>query len=72
MVVERRVVVGPNAVKTLFEEFLVNFFFSLGDLLKSSVELVINLEEGGGYCMFDVGAPLMELGEFTRGSLGLD
>jgi len=55
-----------NALKTLFKKILVYFLFSLRDLLKGSVKLVIDLEETGGNGLFDFSASAVKSGKFSR------
>ena len=56
---------GSNTFKAFFKKALVDFFFGLSDLLKSSVKLVINLEETSCNSLFNVGALSVELCKFT-------
>jgi len=57
--------VGANALKAFFKKVLVDLFFGLGDLLKSSFELVINLEETSCNSLFNISTLSVELCKFT-------
>jgi len=56
---------GSNTFKAFFKKILVDFFFCLSDLLKSSVKLVINFEETSCNSLFNIGALSVELCKFT-------
>jgi len=64
--------VGADALKAFLKKILIYFLFSLRDLLKSSVKLVIDLKETGGDGLFGFSASAVESGKFSRLSFFLN